>query len=66
MAGNGTSVSSNGIGAEASFHFPIGIAVVSIGNVSVAGWMNFIRKIDSTDVSPQIAVPRAVHWDKKH
>ncbi len=46
LAGNGSIGSSNGIGAEASFYNPIGIAVDASGNVYVADANNqVIRKI---------------------
>ncbi len=58
LAGNGSQGSDDGIGLSASFNFPNGLAVDSIGNVYVADRSNSkIRKISSTygySVSPAL------------
>lgn len=46
IAGNGTIGSANGLGSQASFHFPLGIAVDASGNIYVSDAGNeMIRKI---------------------
>ncbi len=56
LAGNGTSGSSDGVGASASFQNPSGIAVDLSGNVYVADYDNHkIRKINATGVVTTLA-----------
>jgi sugar lactone lactonase YvrE len=52
FAGSGTASSVNGIGTNASFNYPRGIAIDSVGNIYLGdtGSINFIRKITPSQV----------------
>jgi sugar lactone lactonase YvrE len=56
LAGSGSKGSTDGTGAKASFRYPRGVAVDTIGNVYVADWGNHkIRKITPSGVVSTLA-----------
>jgi sugar lactone lactonase YvrE len=64
IAGNGTDGAVNGLGSEASFSSPTGVAVDSKGNLYVAdGFNHSIRKISLLGYSIKPALPAGLIFD---
>jgi len=63
LAGSGSIGSTDGTGAGASFHFPVGAAVDALGNVYVADYgNNLIRMVTSAGVVTTVAGSGAKGW----
>lgn len=66
VAGDGSAGSANGIGAAATFNYPIGLAFDSSGNLFITDFGNYlVRKINLTGYTIDKPLPSGLAFDPK-